>query len=80
MAAENKVWFVFGSSPEYFTVDNIQAFEFDTLAELNAFLWGIDVGVGWLSSMQFDSYEEAVTHCESIAYTSRFRETDASDD
>lgn len=49
------VWIRFGSEDSA----PAQAFEFDTEAEINAFLSGVDSAIGWMDFTQFDSEEEA---------------------
>lgn len=38
---------------------NLSEYEFDTEAELNAFIKGVDEAVGWIDSYQIDAQESA---------------------
>lgn len=53
-----EVWIVWGTTLR----DKPRHYEFETLAELNAFRIGIDEGEGWLSNHQFISEDEALKY------------------
>jgi hypothetical protein len=52
MAKDNRVRIMWGSHPE--NRSDFIEYEFDTLAELNAFLLGVDESIGWLDYEQID--------------------------
>lgn len=55
---QHKVWFRWGSGRE----DKASGYTehgFDSHAELNAFLLGVEAATGWLDSEQFDSEQDA---------------------
>lgn len=56
----NSVWIAFGSPDQTGPIP----YEFETPAELNAFLFGINEGCGWLDYIQFDSREEAYAYVQ----------------
>ena len=68
---KHKVWFVWGSEavrdylnwkekPKSSTDNlNLSEYEFDTEAEVNAFLEGVDAANGWLEYHQIDTQKEA---------------------
>lgn len=52
---KHRVWFRWGETEP----TDPTLYEFDTLAELNAFLHGVDEACGWLDCEQFDTEEES---------------------
>lgn len=53
---QEEVWILWGSSPEI--GQRPSRYAFDTHAEMNAFLEGVNEASGWLDHEQFDTYAE----------------------
>lgn len=47
-------------------MDSIHKFEFDTLAEMEAFMLGVDASVGWITYQNCDTKEEAEAYVTNI--------------